>query len=109
MHSTRWLLSTAKKMNASESALFERQCGALKFGGGFVELADWSSATLSGADRQKFLNNFCTNEVKRLSPGKSCEAFFTDVKGKIVGHGLVTCRDDELVVIGPPGAGAAPP
>ena len=62
--------------------------------------------TLTGADRQTFLNNFCTNDVKRLAPGDSCEAFFTNVKGKILGHGLVTCRDDELVFITVPGQAA---
>ncbi|MEX2091085.1 MAG: glycine cleavage T C-terminal barrel domain-containing protein [Pirellulales bacterium] len=72
---------------------------ALRSGFGVVELVDWSSVTLTGADRQAFLNNFCTNDVKRLGPGEQCEAFITNVKGKILGHGLVHCRDDELVFI----------
>ena len=67
-----------------------------------MTLTDWSSMTLTGADRQKFLNNFCTNDVKRLKPGENCEAFFCNVKGKVIGHGVITCRDDALVVIGPP-------
>ena len=70
------------------------QYHALRTGCGTVELTDWSSVTLTGADRQTFLNNFCTNDVKRLSPGDPCEAFLTNVKGKILGHGLVTCRED---------------
>ena len=70
-----------------------------------MELADWTSVTVTGADRQTFLNNFCTNDVKRLTPGNSCEAFFTDAKGKIVGHGLVMCHKDELVIVGVPGQG----
>jgi folate-binding protein YgfZ len=72
---------------------------------GFVELEKWSSITLTGKDRQAFLHNFCTNDVKRLIPGTSCEAFFTNVKGKIIGHGLITGRDGELVIVGPPGQG----
>jgi tRNA-modifying protein YgfZ len=79
------------------------QYEALRNGCGIVELADWSSVTLTGADRQTFLNNFSTNDVKRLTPSNSCEAFLTNVKGKIVGHGLVTCRDDEMVLITVPG------
>ncbi len=94
-------------MNAKEFALFQRQYSALRGRGGYVELGEWASVTLTGADRQKFLNNFCTNDVKRLTTGESSEAFFTNVKGKIIGHGLVTCRDNELVVIGPPAQGAA--
>jgi len=79
------------------------QYHALRTGCGTVELTDWSSVTLTGADRQNFLNNFCTNDVKRLSPGDHCEAFLTNVKGKILGHGLVTCREEELVLVTVPG------
>jgi folate-binding protein YgfZ len=79
---------------------FVAQYDALLTGRGVMWLTDSSSVTLTGSDRQTFLHNFCTNDVKRLVPGQSCEAFFTNVKGKIVAHGLVTCRDVELVVIG---------
>jgi folate-binding protein YgfZ len=75
------------------------QYNALLAGRGFVELPAWSSVTLTGADRRKFLNSFCTNDVSRLSPGESCEAFITNVKGKLLGHGLVDCREQELVFI----------
>jgi folate-binding protein YgfZ len=80
---------------------------ALRTGCGVVELGDWSSVTLTGADCQSFLNNFCTNDIRRLAVGESREAFYCDVKGKIVGHGLITCRSNELVIVGPPGQGAA--
>ena len=79
---------------------------ALSRGFGLVDLAGWSSVTLTGADRQKFLNNFSTNDVGRLAPGDSCESFFCNVKGRIVGHGLITCRASELVIIGPPRQGS---
>jgi folate-binding protein YgfZ len=81
---------------------FRLQYDALRSGRGAVLLAEWSSVTLTGADRQAFVHNFCTNDVKRLAPSEQCEAFFTNVKGKIVGHGLITCRESELVVIGLP-------
>ncbi len=76
---------------------------ALRSGFGAVELADWSSVTLTGADRQAFLNNFSTNEVKKLQPGEHCEVFVTNVKGKILAHALAHCRDGELVLITVPG------
>jgi folate-binding protein YgfZ len=79
---------------------------ALSRGFGLVDLAGWSSVKLTGADRQKFLNNFSTNDVGRLAPGDSCESFFCNVKGRIVGHGLITCRASELVIIGPPRQGS---
>jgi folate-binding protein YgfZ len=94
-------------MNATEPIVPQDQYAALCKGCGLVELADWSSVTLAGSDRQTFLNNFCTNDVKRLQPGENCEAFLTNVKGKIVGHGLITCREDELVLITVPGQAAA--
>jgi folate-binding protein YgfZ len=79
---------------------------ALRKGFGSVELANWSSVTLTGADRQKFLNNFCTNEVGKLQFGESCEAFLTNVKGKVIGHFLAHARDSELVLITVPGQAA---
>jgi tRNA-modifying protein YgfZ len=82
---------------------FERQHAALRDGCGLVSLDDWSSITLTGTDRQKFLHNFCTNDIKRLQPRDACEAFFLNVKGKILGHGFVACREDETVVFGEPG------
>jgi folate-binding protein YgfZ len=72
---------------------------------GFVELTDWSSVSITGNDRQTFLHNFCTNDIRRLGVGQSCEAFVTNVKGRIVGHGLVTCREEELVFTTVPGQG----
>jgi folate-binding protein YgfZ len=89
-------------MSSDQNAAFAEQYQSLRTGCGFVELRDWSSVTVTGADRQKFLNSFCTNDVKRLLPGDACEAFFTNVKGKIVGHGIISCRQDELVIIGVP-------
>jgi folate-binding protein YgfZ len=90
-------------MSNSERPSLEREYQALKSGRAVVELGNWSSISVTGADRQSLLHNFCTNDVKRLAPGTSCEAFFTNVKGKIVGHGLIDCRDGELVIIGVPG------
>jgi folate-binding protein YgfZ len=89
-----------------EPASFEQQYQALRRGAGFVELARWSSVTFTGADRQPFLNSFCTNDVKRLAPGQRCEAFVTNVKGKTIGYGLIDCRPDELVFITVPGQAA---
>ncbi|MFO0792109.1 MAG: glycine cleavage T C-terminal barrel domain-containing protein [Pirellulales bacterium] len=93
-------------MGDADSAGLETQYVALRRGCGVVSLRGWSSVTLAGGDRQKFLHNFCTNDIKRLKPGEGCEAFFTNVKGKVIGHGIVSCRENELVVIGVPGQAA---
>jgi folate-binding protein YgfZ len=92
-------------MSSSDAPPFGRDYQALKTGCAVVQLAGWTSISVTGADRQAFLNNFCTNDVKRLVPGASCEAFFTNVKGKIVGHGVLNCCEDEVVFVGVPGQG----
>jgi folate-binding protein YgfZ len=92
-------------MSSSEITSFDREYQALKSGRAVLELAGWSSISVTGADRQAFLTNFCTNDIKRLVPGASCEAFFTNVKGRIVGQGWINCRDNELVIVGTPGQG----
>lgn len=92
--------------NVSSAMPPESQYEALRTGCGVMELAGWSSVTLTGADRQTFLNNFSTNNVNRLVPGTTCETFFTNVKGKIISHGLVICRDEEMAVIMVPGQAA---
>ena len=48
----------------------------------------------SGRDRAKFLHNFCTNNIKSLTDGQACEAFFTDVKARILAHGYVLALED---------------
>jgi len=90
---------------SSQSPTFEREYQALRAGQSIIELTGWSSISISGNDRQAFVHNFCTNDIKRLTPGTSCEAFFTNVKGRTIGHGLIGCRDEELVFIGPPQQG----
>ncbi len=44
-----------------------------------------SHIELAGKDRAKFLHNFCTNDLLRLTPGQGCEAFVCNVKGRILG------------------------
>lgn len=65
---------------------------------GFMELQDWSCLEVKGSDRAKFLHNMCTNDVLGLQSGQGCEAFFTNVKGHILAHVLITCRENSLVL-----------
>jgi len=43
----------------------------------------------SGKDRASFLHNFCTNDIKGLPAGSACEAIFTNVKARVLGHGYI--------------------
>lgn len=64
-----------------------------------IALTEWSQVELSGKDRAKFLHNMCTNDIQRLLPGELCEAFCTDVKGKILAHVLVIAEEEQLTLL----------
>ncbi len=51
---------------------------------------------IQGADRVTFLHNMCTNDIKRLQDGDGCEAFITNVQGKILGHVFVFATQHAL-------------
>ncbi len=67
------------------------------------DLTDRTSIELRGDDRQSFLHNFCTNDIKRLSPGEGCEAFLTNIKGRILGHIIVSATNEALWLDSEPG------
>jgi tRNA-modifying protein YgfZ len=73
---------------------------ALTGGWGTVDVSDRTQIEITGTDRAAFLNGFCTNEVQRLQPGKGCETFVTNVKGRTIGHVFVFCGLKSLVVDG---------
>ena len=50
--------------------------------------------TVTGEDRAKFLHNFCTNDIKKMQPGETCEAFFCNVKGRILAVAVIICETD---------------
>jgi hypothetical protein len=60
--------------------------------------SDLSQIEITGDDRVKFLHNFCTNDIKRLGPGEGCEAFATNVKGRVLAHLLVFAGENSLWV-----------
>jgi tRNA-modifying protein YgfZ len=80
---------------------FQREYVAATEGAGLASLEDWSTIRVTGGDRAAFLHNMCTNDIKGLPPGAGCEAFFTDVKGKIVAHAFVLAGADDIRLILP--------
>ena len=54
---------------------------ALTAGVGLVDFTERTQIELVGADRQTFLHNLCTNDVRRLTPGSGCEAFLCNAQG----------------------------
>ncbi len=67
------------------------------------DLGQRTQLELTGADRQKYLHNFCTNEIRNLRPGQSCEAFVTTIQGKIKAHIFVFAEENSLWVDALPG------
>jgi folate-binding protein YgfZ len=71
---------------------------ALTEAAGLARLDGETLIEVSGDDRATFLHNLSTNDVRRLEPGQGCELFLTDVRGKTLGHGVVLCGPDSLVL-----------
>jgi len=90
-------------MPAPDAALLE-QYEQLKNGSAFVRL-DSTVIEIAGDDRQAFLHNFCTNEIKGLEAGHACEAFVLNGKGKTIAHVHVLNTGDSLVLHGVAGIG----
>jgi tRNA-modifying protein YgfZ len=70
---------------------------------GVVDLTGRTQLELSGADRAAFLHNFCTNNVRDLTPGGGAEAFILDAKGHVLGHVFLFVAPDSIVLDTVPG------
>lgn len=75
-----------------------REYEALTRGAGLVDLGSRTLIELVGPDRATFLHNFCTNDIRKLAPGETCEAFITSVQGKVLAHVHVFAKADSLLV-----------
>jgi folate-binding protein YgfZ len=71
---------------------------ALVHAAGVVSFLDRTQIELTGPDRAAFAHNLCTNDIKRLQSGQGCEAFFTNVQGRILAHVYFFAGSDSLVI-----------
>jgi folate-binding protein YgfZ len=53
---------------------------------GWIDRTNRLRVEVRGPDRAKFLHNLATNDVKRLAPGRGCEAFVTSPQGKTLAY-----------------------
>lgn len=83
------------------------QYEALTSGVGVSQLSGRTIIDVTGSDRTQFLQSFTTNDVKKLSSGRGCEAFVTSSQGKTLGHILIFCEADKYVLDTTPGQAAA--
>ncbi len=61
----------------------------------------FSRLLVTGRDRSRFLHNFCTNDVRSLPAGQLIEAFFTDVKARILAHGYILAFESHHEILLP--------
>lgn len=66
----------------------------------FVRLNRLCIVTVTGADAAKIANNLCTANVIRLETGEGCEAFVTEVRGKMLGHVCLYRTESGLLLVG---------
>jgi folate-binding protein YgfZ len=76
---------------------------ALHSGAALIALGPRTLIQVSGGDRASFLHNMCTADIKKLAPGCGCEAFFTNVQGKILGYGYIFAGVDVHLIETAPG------
>lgn len=69
----------------------------------WIDRSDRERLTLTGPDRAKFLHNYCTNDIKKLTAGRGCEAFITSLQGKTIGYVTVLAGEAELLLRTDPG------
>ena len=84
-----------------------KQYRALTAGVGIAELAGRTIIAVTGSDRVSFLQSFTTNDVKKLVPGRGCEAFVTSSQGKSIGHVLIFCEPNQFILETSPGQAEA--
>lgn len=70
---------------------------------GAADMGPRTQIEMSGRDRATLLHGLCTNDIKRLAPGRGCEAFLTNVQGKVAGYVYVFCCDESIVLETSPG------
>jgi len=68
---------------------------------GYLAASGWSVIKLTGDDRSKFLQSFCTADITAMVAGQVREAFVLNGKGKTIGHLNVLNLPDCLMLVGP--------
>lgn len=66
--------------------------------GGIAEVAGRAFAWVTGADRVKYLNGQCSQDVRACAPGKAMQAFVLDARGRNFGCLDIITRDHDLLL-----------
>jgi aminomethyltransferase len=102
----------------AHAAIMEERCGwllpahygdvvrehrAVRTAVGVIDRSFVGKVTVTGRDRQAFLQGMVSNEVKSLPPGQSTSAAFLDAHGKVMALLHVAVLEDRLLLELPPG------
>ncbi|HEX3128054.1 MAG TPA: glycine cleavage T C-terminal barrel domain-containing protein [Thermoanaerobaculia bacterium] len=82
----------------STTSTIEEQYRALREGCGIAVLSWRAGFELLGPDRQRFLHNYVTCDVKGLSPGAGAYGFFTSPQGRILSDARLQAGEERLRV-----------
>lgn len=81
---------------------FGNDSAALKASGAGVALCDrshWGRIQISDADRQNFLHNQSTNDIKRLQPGQGCDTVFVTSTARTLDLASVYVTEDTILLL----------
>src|SRR5262245_26850677 len=71
---------------------------AMRAGAGVIDRSMLGKVTVTGRDRQAFLQGMLTNDVKALAPGTGISAAFLDAFGKVMALLNVYALEERLLV-----------
>lgn len=71
----------------------------------YIPLSHWETLAVQGNDRVDFLKGLLTNSIRKLSVGDGNLTLYLTVKGRIEGEALVHRREQEFLLLSPPGMG----
>lgn len=72
-----------------------------------VDVGAWEVIEVKGADRLSFLHRLLTVSLDKLAPGEGRRALLLTIKGQVVAELLVAARAEGVLLVAPPGHGAA--
>lgn len=74
---------------------------ALHFGAALLDFAEYGLLELKGTDRQEFLHNQCTSDIKKMPTATGLETLFLNNRGQIEHTGLVLNLGERFLVVSP--------
>lgn len=75
---------------------------AIHEGVALYDRSHWGRIQLTGADRQTFLHNQSTNDIKSLKPGEGCDTVFVTSTARTIDLATAYVLDDSVLVVTSP-------